>query len=1052
MATNISKKSLREELEEYHTDISDFIGNDVKCVEMELGSVLQKLSKLVDTALPAINEESVEEKAKRLIEERMKLLSISLPSNTPDHQVRHLSKQEAREKRAELFSGNGISLGRKDIEDVFHSWKSSENFDKSLGCDENDLFFDTILGFVDDSGTETFLDQVSSIARYMLDEDYLQLSNSFNQVDFQVNSRLNSPSSRLKSPSPSSSKRPRVPLKSPQVVEKYTRSQSPKVSPIALNDQESALASRQGNDHQESSKPVKTEFESIMQSWKKADQVSNFGISSDNSSNIKSLKKHINQPSEQEITTVEKGGQEQPTKLDESGHDTPAVSELSVSQIKQKLQDSFQSQVKPTSHPEIIHSKDSDTAQSAGCVVSENNPKITSSFNLPQEQQDSESSSGDPFEEDSELINDSLEIIESDSEDENIFGEIENYPHLIVARVLFDYTPEQNNGSFCMEKGNLCSIILPTQDTSIFEGKYKISENSREFNIDDDWVYASLERSSQSTDRSGWVPRNHLEIIFDSNNTESVKVYECAESCDPDNTACIPVTQGSVLVELEEFKDDSKCLILDTMRDSREAKCYIGDIGLCSKHLLNKISSEEGLLVEDGNPFALAEDSDEDPFEEIEEEDGIFVPIDDKESTVYAGLSFSRKSSLTPQITTVTALSSGVSRTENRRESFSHLMTDAKNIANEDIENIGPQSNRWSNNFGSAFLEGFSEDEVKRQEAIFELVWTEKTYLLNLQMMHEVFIEPLSTMSIMSKNDVINIFGNINKIFWFNLSFFKAMIALISSDLYSIENIGDLLLEYSAQSTQEGYSNGFGVYFEYCSSQDSASSILQNLRAKNAQLSGFLKSACFNPKCKNLDLSSYLLEPMQRITRYPLLIRQILKFTPKNSQEYSKVAKALRSMEDLLLKVNEAVNQAKIDKISQLVDFGEFKISLSQPTKNLGPRRFMFEGDLWKVKGRRLRGFLFNDMLLLCQSTKDGRYVIYRQPFFLKHISVRDWDSLALRNLKYLNASSEIAFQIIHKDKILAVKAKDKSSKKLWMKKLNDARTVKSKSTSNLKS
>jgi len=30
-----------------------------------------------------------------------------------------------------------------------------------------------------------------------------------------------------------------------------------------------------------------------------------------------------------------------------------------------------------------------------------------------------------------------------------------------------------------------------------------------------------------------------------------------------------------------------------------------------------------------------------------------------------------------------------------------------------------------------------------------------------------------------------------------------------------------------------------------------------------------------NPECKQLDLSSFLLEPMQRITRYSLLLKQV---------------------------------------------------------------------------------------------------------------------------------------------------------------------------------
>lgn len=31
-----------------------------------------------------------------------------------------------------------------------------------------------------------------------------------------------------------------------------------------------------------------------------------------------------------------------------------------------------------------------------------------------------------------------------------------------------------------------------------------------------------------------------------------------------------------------------------------------------------------------------------------------------------------------------------------------------------------------------------------------------------------------------------------------------------------------------------------------------------------------------NPECRQLDLASFLLEPMQRITRYALLLKQVV--------------------------------------------------------------------------------------------------------------------------------------------------------------------------------
>lgn len=58
-------------------------------------------------------------------------------------------------------------------------------------------------------------------------------------------------------------------------------------------------------------------------------------------------------------------------------------------------------------------------------------------------------------------------------------------------------------------------------------------------------------------------------------------------------------------------------------------------------------------------------------------------------------------------------------------------------------------------------------------------------------------------------------------------------------------------------------------------------------------------------------MASFLLEPVQRLARYPMLIRQILHYTPKTYAEHDLVAKSLNLTEDLLRETNEAVRSAE---------------------------------------------------------------------------------------------------------------------------------------------
>ncbi|KIN98751.1 hypothetical protein M404DRAFT_1005095 [Pisolithus tinctorius Marx 270] len=116
------------------------------------------------------------------------------------------------------------------------------------------------------------------------------------------------------------------------------------------------------------------------------------------------------------------------------------------------------------------------------------------------------------------------------------------------------------------------------------------------------------------------------------------------------------------------------------------------------------------------------------------------------------------------------------------------------------------------------------------------------------------------------------------------------------------------------------------VYLNHCVNQANAGKVLQSLRDTNPELSVQLQCLREDPLARNLDLSSYLLVPMQRLTRYPLLIRQILQYTdppaplldpssaprltlslPTEHAERESIANALGRAEQILEEVNETM-------------------------------------------------------------------------------------------------------------------------------------------------
>jgi hypothetical protein len=134
---------------------------------------------------------------------------------------------------------------------------------------------------------------------------------------------------------------------------------------------------------------------------------------------------------------------------------------------------------------------------------------------------------------------------------------------------------------------------------------------------------------------------------------------------------------------------------------------------------------------------------------------------------------------------------------------------------------------------------------------------------------------------------------------------------------------------------------------------------------------------------------------MQRITRYNLLLKQILHYTPKEHLEHADILSALHASEKVAQSVNQATKESescqKIEELSQQIDLSlpdaNEKLDLTAPTRFMGPRLYMHEGPLSKNKsGRKLYGYVFNDLLLLAEpknkqggTSKVNQYALYEK-------------------------------------------------------------------------
>lgn len=135
---------------------------------------------------------------------------------------------------------------------------------------------------------------------------------------------------------------------------------------------------------------------------------------------------------------------------------------------------------------------------------------------------------------------------------------------------------------------------------------------------------------------------------------------------------------------------------------------------------------------------------------------------------------------------------------------------------------------------------------------------------------------------------------------------------------------------------------------------------------------------------------------MQRLTRYPLLLRQILHYTD-DSGDSSNLQTALKSIESVVTNVNDAVRLAEdTERLRALSDDlwigGEGRLDLTAPTAFQGPRRLLKQGTVTKAKsGRKLEMLLCSDIIVLIEThATSGGHSLYRMPIPLHEASAKE--------------------------------------------------------------
>uniref|UniRef100_A0A8C1YVY7 FYVE, RhoGEF and PH domain containing 3 n=1 Tax=Cyprinus carpio TaxID=7962 RepID=A0A8C1YVY7_CYPCA len=172
--------------------------------------------------------------------------------------------------------------------------------------------------------------------------------------------------------------------------------------------------------------------------------------------------------------------------------------------------------------------------------------------------------------------------------------------------------------------------------------------------------------------------------------------------------------------------------------------------------------------------------------------------------------------------------------------------------------------------------EGLPSESQKLLNIAKELLQTEEAYVKRLNLLDQVFCARLTEASIPAEV-ITGIFSNISSIYLFHQQFLLPELQTRITQEWSCNpRIGDILQKLAPF---------LKMYGEYVKNFDRAMELVSTWTQRSAQFKSVVQSIQKQEVCGNLTLQHHMLEPVQRIPRYELLLKDYLKKLPAGAAD-----------------------------------------------------------------------------------------------------------------------------------------------------------------------
>ncbi|XP_013841918.2 proto-oncogene DBL isoform X5 [Sus scrofa] len=322
----------------------------------------------------------------------------------------------------------------------------------------------------------------------------------------------------------------------------------------------------------------------------------------------------------------------------------------------------------------------------------------------------------------------------------------------------------------------------------------------------------------------------------------------------------------------------------------------------------------------------------------------------------------------------------------------------------------------------SSSLDNDNSLDVLKNHVLNELVQTERVYVRELftvllgyrAEMDNPEMFDLMPPLLRNKKDVL--FGNMAEIYEFHNNIFMSS---LENCVDAPERVGLCFLERK---------DDFQMYAKYCQNKPRSEGIWK----KYSDCAFFQE--CQRKLKHRLGLDSYLLKPVQRITKYQLLLKELLKYS-KDCEGSVQLKEALDTMLDLLKSVNDSMHQIAINgyignlnELGKMITQGAFSVWIGHKK---GATKMK---DFARFKPMQRHLFLYEKAIVFCKRRVESGEGSDRYPSYsFKHCLKMDEVGIT-EYVKGDNRKFEIWYA--GKEEVYIVQASNIDVKMTWLKEI----------------